>query len=231
MMQKSHKNTFYIILRSWLCLLLIIIVAVGFSYYKMLPVIISYAKSIAETEMLNSANEAVIKILDENGISYDEIAKLSRDENGNVKSLEIDVYKINNLKSRISSEIAKIIANREEFKLQIPLGNFFDTPYTVGIGPRLPFNMKVTTTAFVDFEHEFKSAGINQVLHLINIKINIHGSFVVAWYKGGISASTTAIAAQTVIVGAVPEAFTNVIESQNDLTAGLINDYGASVGD
>ncbi len=230
-MRKSLKNGYYIILRSWLCLFLILIIAVGFSYYKMLPVIIAYAKSIAETEMLNSANEAVVRILDEQGISYDEIAKLSRDENGNVKSLEIDVYKINNLKSRISSEISKIIAKREEFKLNIPLGNFFDTPYTVGMGPRLPFNMKITTTAFVDFEHEFKSAGINQVLHLINIKININGSFVVVWYRGSISASTTAIAAQTVIVGAVPEAFTNVIEDINDNTAGLINDYGALAGD
>ncbi len=230
-MQNRRKNGFLNILRAWLCLMLILLIIVGFGFYKALPVIIAYSKSVAETAMLNSTNEAVIKILDDAGFSYDQIAKLSRNSEGQVTSLEIDTYKINYFKSRISSEISKIIAEKEEFKIEIPLGNFFNTPYLVGIGPLLKFNLKMTTTAFVDFEHEFKSAGINQVLHLINVKIRINGSFVVAWYKGGVSAATTAIAAQTVIVGATPDAFTNVVENQDDMTAGYINDYGAVAGD
>ena len=197
----------------------------------MLPVIKRYAESVAETVMLNSANEAVITVLKDEDITYDEIAKLSRAEDGTVQSLEIDVYKINNLKSRISNEISRIIGGREEYKVSIPAGSFFDTPYTSGIGPKIPFKMQMTTTAFVDFTHEFRSAGINQVLHLIHIKINIRGSFVTAWYTGGISTQTTAIAAQTVIVGATPDAFTNVIEDVDDNTAGLINDYGALTGE
>ncbi len=230
-MRKNGKTAFWTVLRAWLCLFLILIVTVAFFFYKMIPVLISYADSTAETIMLNAANEAVINILRDENITYDQMAILSRNQDGDVKSLEIDVYKINYLKSQISNEISKIIGNREEYKLSIPLGNFFDTPYTVGLGPRLDFNMKMTTTAIVDFEHEFKSAGINQVLHLINIKIHIKGGFVVAWYKGGISVDTTAIAAQTVIVGATPDAFTNVVENQDDMTAGYINDYGAVAGD
>lgn len=230
-MAKNFKKSFLTALRAWLCLLLILLLIFGFNYYKMLPVIKRYAESVAETAMLNSANEAVIRVLENQSISYDEIAKLSRDEAGAVQSLEIDIYKINNLKSRISSEISNIIANREQFKVSIPLGSFLDTPYTSGIGPKVPFDMQLTTTAFVDFVHEFKAAGINQTLHLINVKIIIKGSFVTAWYTGGVSTETTAIAAQTVIVGATPDAFTNVIEDFNDNTSGLINDYGALAGE
>lgn len=218
-------------IRAWLCLLLVLIIIFGVSYYKMLPVIKRYAESVAETVMLNSANEAVIRVLENENISYDEIAKLTRSEDGSVQSLEIDVNKINNFNSRISNEISNIIANREEFKVKIPLGSFFDTAYTSGIGPKIPFNMQLTTTAFVDFVHEFKSAGINQTLHLIHVTIKIKGSFVTAWYTGGIEAETKVIAAQTVIVGASPDAFTNVIEDINDNTAGLINDYGALAGE
>lgn len=230
-MAKNFKKSVLTAFRAWLCLFLVLLLILGLSYYKMLPVIKRYAESVAETVMLNSANDAVVRILESESISYDEIAKLSRAEDGAVQSLEIDVYKINNLKSRISNEISNIIANREEFKVNIPLGSFFDTPYTSGIGPKIPFNMQLTTTAFVDFEHEFKAAGINQTLHLIHIKITIKGSFVTAWYNGGITTETSAIAAQTVIVGATPDAFTNVIEDINDNTAGLINDYGAMAGD
>lgn len=230
-MAKNLKKSLFTALRAWLCLFLVLLLVLGLSYYKMLPVIKRYAESVAETVMLNSANDAVVRVLENEGFSYDEIAKLSRAEDGAVQSLEIDVYKINNLKSRISNEISNIIANREEFKVKIPIGSFFDTPYTSGIGPKIPFDMQLTTTAFVDFVHEFKAAGINQTLHLIHIKIKIKGSFVTAWYTGGIATETSVIAAQTVIVGATPDAFTNVIESIDDNTAGLINDYGALAGE
>ena len=230
-LMKNGKKSLILALKAWLCLLLVILLIVGLSYYKTLPVIKSYAKSVAETVMFDSANEAVISVLDEQNVSYDEIAKLSRNDDGTVQSLEVDVYKINNLKSRISNEISKIISKREEYTVSIPIGSFLNTPYTSGIGPRIPFKMKITTTAFVDFEHEFRSAGINQVLHLIHIKIKIRGSFVTAWYTGGVTTETSAIAAQTVIVGATPDAFTNVIEDVDDNTAGLINDYGALTGE
>lgn len=230
-MAKNIKKSVITALRAWLCLLLVFVLILGLSYFKTLPVIKRYAESVAETVMLNSANEAIVRVLQKEGISYDEIAKLSRAEDGAVQSLEIDVYKINNLKSRISNEISKIIENREEFKVKIPVGSFLNTPYTSGIGPKIPFDMQLTSTAFVDFTHEFRAAGINQTLHLIHIKINIRGSFITAWYTGSISTETTAIAAQTVIVGATPDAFTNVIEDINDNTAGLINDYGALAGE
>ena len=43
----------------------------------------------------------------------------------------------------------------------------------------------------------------------------------------GIKYVNSVIAAETIIVGKSPDAFTNVVESQTDNTGGLINDYGA----
>ena len=156
-----------------------------------------------------------------------DLVTLSQNDEGYVTSLEINVLQINNLKSKISSRMAKIIAEEERYELSIPLGSFFGNSYTNGIGPDIKFNMQITTTCFVDFSHEFKSAGINQVLHIVNVNIDVKGNFVIIGYNKGISASTGAIAAQTVIVGKTPDAFTSVIESPTDNTGGLINDYGA----
>ena len=115
----------------------------------------------------------------------------------------------------------------EDFDLEIPIGTFLGSDFTTGFGPKLRFKMKITTTAFVDFSHEFKGAGINQVLHIVNVNIKINGSLIVIGYNKGIKVSTSAIAAQTVIVGKTPDAFTNILESETDNTGGLINDYGA----
>ncbi len=219
------------ILLSWCALLVIISIILGFSYYKMQPVIIRYAESVAETVMLNSANDAVVNILENENFSYSDIAVLSKNQAGEIISLEIDTYKVNYLKSRISNEISDIISGRERYTVAIPIGTFLGNTYTAGLGPDIPFKMQITTTAFVDFKHEFRSAGINQVLHRVVIDIKINGNLVVAGYKKTIKVNTSAIAAQTVIVGDVPEGFTNVIEEETDNTAGLINDYGAMVGE
>ena len=226
-----NGNKKYTVLLKWLCLLLAFSVVLGYIYYKMQPLVIKYAQSVAETVMLNSANEAIVNILDGGKIDYNDIVKLNRNAEGLVTSLETDVYKTNYLKSSISNEISKIIADRERYTVGIPLGTFFGSTYTSGLGPDIKFKMQITTTAFVDFVNGFRSVGINQVLHSIDVKIKINGSIIIAGYKSGISASTTAMVAQTVIVGFVPDAFTNVIESENDNTAGLINDYGAVGGE
>ncbi len=227
-MLKRRKNAKYK-LRLILIFLLILTVLLGITFHKMQPVIMRYAVSVAETIMLNSANEAILKILDENDIAYDDIVRLTTNDDGYVTSLEIDVYEVNRLKSNISNATAAIIEEKEFYDLSIPIGTFLGNTYTTGFGPHLNFKMQLTTTAFVNFKHEFKSAGINQVLHVITVEIDINGSLIIVGYNKGISASTSAIAAQTVIVGKTPDAFTSVIESQTDNTGGLINDYGAIV--
>lgn len=207
--------------------LIISIIVASITYIKMEPVIIRYAESVAETIMLDSANKAIVNILKNGNITYTDIVNLSNNDQGYVTSLEIDVLQINNLKSKISSEISKIIADKELYDFSISVGTFLGNTYTNGFGPKIKLKMQITTTAFVDFKHEFESAGINQVLHIVNVVIDIKGSLVTVGYTKGISTKTTAIAAQTVIVGKSPDAFTNVVESPTDNTGGLINDYGA----
>ena len=196
-------------------------------YYWMYPVVIRYAVSVAETIMLNAANDAIVQVLEENNVSYGDIVNLSNNNDGYVTSLEIEIYSVNSLKSKISSKTAENIENKEFYEVGIPIGTFLGNTYTAGFGPKVKFKMQLTSTAFVDFSHEFKAAGINQVLHIIMVNIDIRGSLVIAGYNKGINTKTSAIAAQTVIVGKSPDAFTNVVESEKDNTGGLINDYGA----
>ena len=225
MKRRRHgENAFLIKITA---VLLAVSVILSIVFYKMRPVILRYAESAAETLLLDASNRAILDILNEQNISYNDIVTLSREESGRVTSLETDIVKINSLKSLISNRLSEIIAGKEYYDLNIPLGTFFSTVYTSGYGPKIHFKMQLTATARVNFSHEFKSAGINQVLHIVMVDMNISGSLVITGYSGGISVSNSAMAAQTIIVGTTPDAFTNVIESEQDNTAGLINDYGA----
>lgn len=209
------------------CIFLCFLVLFSFAVYKIHPVIMKHAVSVAETIMLNSANDAVIRILSDENFTYDSVVSLTNNSDGYVTSLETDIYEVNFLKSRISNEIASVITNREFYDFKIPIGTFLGSDFTNGYGPKIKFYMQMTTTAFVDFSQDFKAAGINQVLHSINVDIKIKGNLVIMGYNKPIETKTSVIAAQTVIVGKTPDAFTNVLESPTDNTGGLINDYGS----
>ena len=183
-----------------------------------------YAEEQATTLLFNAANEAVGECLAESEITYKDIVHLSTNENGDISSLEIDVVKINQLKSAVSSRIAAKTTEEERYTLAVPMGTLFGNEYTLSVGPQIKFRMQMVSTVITDYESNFYAAGINQVLHQIIIKIKINGFVIIPWYKTPFNLDTSIIAAQTVLVGVTPDAYTNVIENYNRGEDGLVGD-------
>lgn len=224
-MNGLKKRSAFFILKRWLILFvcLFLIFAVCFASVK--PFVFVYAKSAAETILLNAANEAVLNILKEDDITYTDISNISRKEDNTITGIEINIEKINTLKSKISNEISHIVSENSKYDLNIPIGTLFGGEYTTGYGPTVKFKMQLTETAVVDFESKFEDAGINNILHQIIIKIDICASVLMMGCTDGFTVSTTALAAQTVIAGEVPDSFTNVVESENSDIADEIFNY------
>lgn len=223
-MRKIKSRQSFFVAKRWFVVLLCLSFVFCCSFISVKPFVFTYAKSEAETIILNSANQAVLNVLNKNKISYSDISKISRGDDNTVKGIEIDIENINRLKSEISNEISNIISKNNKYDLYIPVGTLFGNEYTTGYGPKIKFKMQLTETAILDFESEFISAGINNVLHRIIIKIDVNASVLMLGCTDGFKVSTTAIAAQTVIAGEVPDAFTNVIEyPNNDLADELFN--------
>ena len=109
--------------------LLIISILLTVSFFKMRPVIIRYAESVAETTLLNSANDAVLEILNEQSVSYDDMVSLSKNEAGFVTSIETNIVKINSLKSSVANRLSKLVDSREYYELHIPIGTFLSNIY------------------------------------------------------------------------------------------------------
>ncbi len=195
-------------------------------YFRSRPVIYKVVISNAESKLLIITNQVVKGILEEDNIQYENIVNLSSNSDGEIMSLDIDQYTINYLKTEIASRVSDMVSKSEDCMVEIPFGSLLGNEYTVGLGPNFKLPMRITSTAFVDFKSEFKSTGINNVLHKISVVVNVRGSIVMSGAKYGFSVSTDFIAAQTVIVGRVPDAFTNVIENPGDDMAGYIFDYG-----
>ena len=111
MERRRHKKGRFTFKLTAFILAAIILLTVCF--YKMRPLIITYAESVAETILLDSANDAVVAILEEQGVSYNDMVTLTRNEAGQVTSLETDVVKVNSLKSLVSNRLSSLISERE----------------------------------------------------------------------------------------------------------------------
>ena len=223
MLKRKGKN-FRLIYIAISILLIFLIIFVSLDK-RLRPIITDYSASVGETLMIKLVDETVAQIFEEEGVGYDDLVTLSRDENGNVTSLQINTAKINYIKSNISVMVAEKIAQKERYTLKIPLGTIIGNEYTVGRGPDIKFKMQITTTVIADFESRFYSAGINQALHQIHIKVKMNGQTVIPWYRSAFNLETSVIAAETVIVGITPDAYTNVIESGTDVTEDVF-DFG-----
>ncbi len=218
------------IILIFIVLVLLIFGTVVFSLY-IRKTILNYGNEQATTIIFNSANKALTNYLAESEITYDDIVKLSRNANNDISSLEIDIVKINSLKSNVTTIIADSLADKERYELSIPIGTLFGNEFSMGMGPEIKFKMQMVSTVITDFESNFYAAGINQVLHQILIKVKINGSLIMPWCKTPFLVETSVIAAQTVLVGVTPDAYTNVIENYNRGEDGLVGDifdYGAT---
>ncbi|MGN0520642.1 MAG: sporulation protein YunB [Candidatus Fimenecus sp.] len=204
---------------------LAVIGAVLLSYMR--PVILSYAQTVAKRMLLSAANEAVVNVLRDTNTNYDDLVRLSTDADNRITGLQIDALAINLLKSQISLEIERIAAEEDTFYTYIPVGSFLGSEYTAGRGPKIRFSMQLTSNSTVEFQSEFKDAGLNQVVHRIYLYITVTGRLVLAGAKDTFSVETSALLAETVIVGLTPDAFTEVNEGVNGETADLISNYGA----
>ncbi len=223
-MKRLKRRQTFSIIKRWFIVALALILVFIICFISVKPFVFTYAKSVAETIILNAANEAVLNVLAQNEITYSNISNVSRDNTGIITGIEIDIEKVNFLKSALSNEISNIVAANNKYDLDIPIGTLFGNEYTTGYGPKIKFKMQLTETAILDFESKFTAAGINNVLHQIIIKIDVRASVLMMGCTDGFSVSTTALAAQTVIAGAVPDSFTNVIEyPENDLADEIFN--------
>lgn len=222
---KIRKERILSVFARWSILLLILVVFLFLLIYDVGPLIFTYAKSRAETIVLDAANTAVLNVLNENDIVYSDVSNVSRNSNGTITGIEIDTVKVNRLKSLISNEITDLVAKDAYYSVKIPIGTLLGNEYTTGYGPRVTFKMQLTETAILNFKSVFEDAGINAVLHQIIINMDISVNVLMMGYSKGFSVSTSAIAAETVIAGEIPDSFTEVEEHPGDDIADEIFNY------
>lgn len=186
----------------------------------------SFARTSLSSAFGGAINRAAVRVLDEYDITYDEVAMLFRNEEGQVTSLEIKTAAINRFKSSMVKEVQKELSGYEKTTFRIPVSAAFGVYYSYLSYPKVSYTVSVSTMVFTEIHNEFTDAGINQVLHRISVRVGTKGQLAMQGSKQNISEAEEFTLAETVIVGAVPDAFTKIDYANEDIVDDVF-DYGA----
>ena len=150
-------------------------------------------------------NRAILQSIDNN--TYNELLRITKDEEGDIISLSADTQNINKLKSQLTLDI---LNNIEKFGAQgfsVPLGSLTDVVFFSGLGPQIPFCIIPYGSVSVNFRNTFSSVGINQTQHELYVDITARLNAISRISSAERIINTSVLVAQTVVVGDVPQVF------------------------
>lgn len=206
MNKKARRNI--VLFRFMICFLLCVSLCFICAYeVRARPVIKDVAASQAESMAVNVIENCIIKVLNENEITYSSLVTIQKDENGKIASIETDIVKMNLVKSEISRVISEEILELDSKEISIPIGTIIGTSMLSGKGPKIKTEVTLSSNVSVAVDNNFVSTGINQTLHEIVINIDADIFVIMPRNNTSTQVNTNFCIAQTVIVGDVPETF------------------------
>lgn len=172
-------------------------------------------------------NKAVAEELENEKTDYSKLVTLSTNNEGEVISVESNVVNINKLKTGINQRLEREIERLSAYDIEIPVGTLLGIQLLHGKGFTIGMTVEPVGLASTTIISRFISAGINQTLHRIEIEISADVDSIIPGFSTRVPVKTSIVAAETVIVGRVPDAYTHVIASEE--IDGYLNDYGATL--
>ncbi len=199
-----------------ICLALILLAAGGGLWYvnaSLRPVLEGLASARVESAAARAMNEAILEVL--GTASTGELLSARESNQGHVSLLTADTGKLNLLATDCAAAAQRRITDLGEQGVSVPLGTLSGVPMLAGLGPRLSFRFTPVGMVQSSFHSEFRSAGINQTLHRITMELTGTVRVILPGRSCSVTVVTKAPVAENVIVGDVPDAYTNVANTDD----------------
>ena len=174
-------------------------------------------------------SRAVLEVLEEDGLRYQSFVSLQQNQNGETTALTTDTVLINRLQGELLEKILLTLQQYREVKLELPLGSLSGVQFLAGRGPLVTLRLRPVGLVKTKIINQFDEAGINQTRHRIQLQVTVDMLSLLPGYRISSQAQSNVILAETIIVGLVPDAYTEVYGGTDDLV-GMIQDYGALAG-
>jgi len=209
---KESKKKFF---AFFIIMILFITLSVCFSYFLdvIRPAMISLAKTNAKRLTEQAINDAIITVFADDKVSYKDVIVLEKKEDGSITAAKSNLEGVNRLKAVLSNQIQKNINKNDTAVVSLPLGTITGTDILAGVGPRFNVQFVPYGNTSVNFNSKFEETGINQTRLIITLEVDTSVGLLIPTISTSVNVKTEVPVIQTIIVGDVPNSYTNVERS------------------
>lgn len=224
--RKSNRKTKRIIV---LVLLFCLVLSLNKSVFSLV-----FAISSAEikNKFVSEIHRSVYNQLNENSELYSNLATLSKKADGSVASLEINQAKLLYARTMLLTAIMSKLQSADFLNTEIPLGNLSGINLLSGLGPKITVRSFLSKNLNAYFESSFTEVGINQSLYEISFVFCCEFDLLIPSKKDKITLTQSFPVMSTVVLGEVPDAYTEIVRLTDDITESDIDDiydFGAEL--
>ena len=189
------------------CLCIFLVLFLAFPLKDAGPLLTEMAIGTVTDTVNIAINDAVIRIMSDEDVTYRELVTLEKDNNGEITAMFTNIARINILQSRISNEILCGLTDGEFTTIRIPIGNLFGSPFLSGRGPDIPIRILSVSSLTTGFRNDFAVAGINQTRHTIYLTVDVTVSVLLPGTITSETITSEVSIAETILIGTVPNAY------------------------
>lgn len=202
--------------RRWLILFILLIfcglfLVIDGQIRPMIRATAAYHASIYATNLMNEAVEQQLELVWDS-----QLVVISQNEQTNITSVTLDMMRINQIKTGITERILQELSSEETEIVEVPLGTLLGSELFSGRGPLIPITLSPMGLANIQMSSGMRQAGINQVLHEVVLHVDVEVSAILPGYSADAKAESDYLISQTVIVGNVPDRYSEASGKTED---------------
>ena len=190
--------------------LVVIVSSILFVEGNLTRVVLSLAQAQARAMAVRILNEAAAELLASGEVTYDVLMHVTADESGRVRLIQANTPEMNRLASRVSLISQEKLQSTRDQVVRIPLGSALGMTLFAGAGPKVEVHILPVGSVHAEFRTDFQTAGINQTRHRVTLLLTAQVQLVIPTGAKTVEVSTQVAMAESIIVGEVPDTFTDV---------------------
>ena len=208
--KRRVKRLLFIIAGAVIALLLLLYVFIN---VQIRPAVMQMAKTRVQAEASKAIYACVLELLSENEqVHFVEVQK-TQDQ---VFYVELNSAAINLFAARCADTVQEKLMQLGKQGISLPAGTAVGIPLFAGSGPMLRINFSPEGAVKTHISSEFRSAGINQTLHRIELTLTADIDIVLPGIAEIQTVTLSMPVAEELIAGRVPDVYTNV-ENQEEM--------------
>ena len=180
-------------------------------------VVLSLAQAQARSMAVQVLNQSAAELLSTGGVTYDVLMNVSTDAAGQVRLIQANTPEMNRLASAASLLAQEKLQAKGDQVVKVPLGSALGLTILGGAGPKIAVRILPVGSVHAEFHTDFQTAGINQTRHRVTLVLTAQVQLVVPTGAKKVEVSTQVAMAESIIVGEVPDTFTDVGEDMDML--------------